>query len=123
MFRLVKILGGRTNQAEPVFLSATAGEAYEMGEALTLARGTLTKCPAGEAPAFICGVDCPEAGEEGRLLVVYPVAHDMIFECPVTESPTAKATKRTSIITAVVILVNTVFFMLFLLLSMVDTGS
>lgn len=91
MFRLVKILGGRINQAEPVFLSATAGEAYQIGEALTLVGGALTKCPATVAPAFICGMDCAAATEEGRLLVVYPVAHDMIFECPVTASPVSLA--------------------------------
>ena len=55
MFRLVKILNGRTNQGDPVRLPC--GERnIEFGEALCLEDGEIYTCASGEVPSFIsCG--------------------------------------------------------------------
>lgn len=82
MFRLVKILNGRTNQAEPMVFATTAGEAYEIGEALCLSDGALTKASATSAPTYIA--ICDMGANQADKLPVYPVSQGMVFECPVT---------------------------------------
>ena len=89
MFRLVKILNGRTNQGEPVRLPSTAGESYLCGEALTLSAGKLTKCGASAVPDFICCEDYTAPASENRGVLAEPVSREMIFEVPVTASPSA----------------------------------
>ena len=91
MFRLVKILNGRTNQGEPVKLPSTAGESYHCGEALTLNAGKLTKCAASAMPDFICCEDYTAPASENRSVMAEPVSADMIFEVPVTAAPSALA--------------------------------
>lgn len=81
MFRLVKILNGRTNQAEPMVLATTAQEAYVLGEALCLKNGCLTKCESTEAPTYIA--ICDMEADKVENLPVYPVSQEMIFECPI----------------------------------------
>ena len=88
MFRLVKILNGRTNQAEPMVLATNAKEAYALGEALCLENGVLTKCESADAPTYIAICDM-EAGKADTL-PVYPVSQDMIFECPIPAGATVR---------------------------------
>lgn len=89
MFRLVKILNGRINQAEPVKIPATPDEAYSFGEALALKEGKVTKCASTERPDCISCEEyvCPTEG--GRAILVEPVFSEMIFEAPITDAPTA----------------------------------
>lgn len=87
MFRLVKILNGRTNQGEPVRLPSTAGESYFCGEALSLNAGKLTKCAASVKPEFICCEDYTAPASDNRALTAEPVSAEMIFEVPVNASP------------------------------------
>ena len=82
MFRLVKILNGRTNQAEPMVMATNSGEAYEMGEALCLSNGVLTCANKTAAPTYIS--ICDMAADQAEKLPVYPVSQSMVFECPVT---------------------------------------
>ncbi len=89
MFRLVKILNGRTNQAEPVKLATTASESYSVGEALVLSGGALTKCGATEKPTYIAAADYTAPAAEQAPLTAYPVSDGMIFECPVGAAPTS----------------------------------
>jgi hypothetical protein len=87
MFRLVKILNARINQAEPVMLATTASESYTLGEALTLSDGALTKCAATKKPLFVAARDYAAPAEEPAKIPACPVSADMIFECPVSASP------------------------------------
>ncbi len=87
MFRLVKILNGRGNQAEPCFLASTASVTYTLGEALTLSAGALVKCGATAKPTHIAAEDYTSPATDNRPLYVYPVSPAMVFECPVTASP------------------------------------
>lgn len=87
MFRLVKILNGRTNQGEPVKLPSTTGESYFCGEALSLSSGKLTKCAPTAKPDFICCEDYTAPASDNRAVTVEPVSAEMIFEVPVSASP------------------------------------
>ena len=87
MFRLVKILNGRTNQAEPMLFATTAGESYALGEALCLSDGALTKCGESQAPTYIA--ICDMVTDTPQALPVYPVSQGMVFECPVSGDTTA----------------------------------
>ncbi len=87
MFRLVKILNGRINQAEPMVLATNPGEAYELGEALCLADGVLTRANTTAAPTYIS--ICDMGADKAEKLPVYPVSQGMVFECPVTGDATA----------------------------------
>lgn len=90
MFRLVKILNGRINQGEPVKLPTTAGESYSFGEALVLNGGKLTKCSETKKPEFICCEDYDASSTNKKDdILVEPVSADMIFEAPVSASPTS----------------------------------
>ncbi len=87
MFRLVKILNGRGNQAEPCFLPSTASVTYTLGEALTLTAGALTKCAASAKPTHIAAEDYTAPATDPRPICVYAVSPAMVFECPVTADP------------------------------------
>jgi hypothetical protein len=87
MFRLVKILNGRTNQAEPVKVPSTPAEVYSFGEALALTEGRVTKCAPTERPDCICCEDYTAPAEGGRAILVEAVSSEMIFEAPVSAVP------------------------------------
>ena len=88
MFRLVKILNGRTNQGEPVRLP-TGSRTYEIGEALLLDAGEAVQCGDDEKPEFICCEDKTFKSSTGNTILAMPISPDMIFEVPVSESPEA----------------------------------
>ena len=88
MFKLLKIENARENVPSPVFLDVTANEAVAMGEALVLSGGTLTKCGATTAPAFIAMADLTAAAAK-RTIPVARVASNQIYEVPVSAAPTS----------------------------------
>lgn len=88
MFRLLKIENGRMNVPEPEYLDVTAGEAVEVGEALTLASGAITKCAATTAPAYIA-MGVKRADDTNRTIPVCRVEKNQVYAVPVTAAPTA----------------------------------
>lgn len=88
MFKLLKIENARENVPSPVFLDVAANEAVAMGEALVLSSGTLTKCGATTAPAFIAMADLTAAAAK-RTIPVARVASNQIYEVPVSAAPTS----------------------------------
>ena len=88
MFKLSKIENARMNVPEPEYLEATAKEAIEIGEALTLAEGKLTKCEATTAPTFIA-MGSVAADAAKRTVAVCRVEANQVYEVPVTEAPTS----------------------------------
>ena len=88
MFKLLKIENARENVPSPVFLDVAANEAVAMGEALVLSGGTLTKCGATTAPAFIAMADLTAAAAK-RTSPVARVASNQIYEVPVSAAPTS----------------------------------
>lgn len=88
MFRLLKVENGRMNVPEPVFHDVTAGEAVEIGEALVLTGGKLTKCGATTKPEFIAN-GVKSASDENRKLGVVRVEGNQVYEVPVTGAPTS----------------------------------
>ena len=87
MFRLVKILNGRTNQGEPVRLPSKTSKAYRYGEALSLSGGVLVTATA--KPDFICCEDYEAPATGNRDVLVEPVSADMIFETSFSVAPTS----------------------------------
>lgn len=85
MFRLVKILNGRINEAEPVKLPASAGVAYSFGSMLALSSGALVNCTATTKPQFLCGEDV--GANEKTEITVYPIDANQIFETKISASP------------------------------------
>ena len=88
MFKLLKIENARENVPSPVFLDVTASEAVEMGEALVLSGGTLTKCGATAAPTHIA-MAALAADAAKRTIPVARVASNQIYEVPVSAAPTS----------------------------------
>ena len=88
MFRLIKIENARMNVPEPVFHEVTASEAVQLGEALVLTSGKLTKCGATAKPEFIAMADCA-ADAANRLIPVARVEANQLYEVPVTAAPTS----------------------------------
>ena len=88
MFRLIKIENARMNVPEPVFHEVTASEAVQLGEALVLTNGKLTKCGATAKPEFIAMADCA-ADAAKRLIPVARVEANQLYEVPVTAAPTS----------------------------------
>lgn len=88
MFKLLKIENARENVPSPVFLDVTASEAVEMGEALVLSGGTLTKCEATVAPTHIA-MAALAADAAKRTIPVARVASNQIYEVPVSAAPTS----------------------------------
>ena len=72
MFRIAK---RSINSVEPFIhnLSATTGEAYELGEALKLAEGKLTKASGADKPGYICMG--PVNGEIVPVIAVMPTTY------------------------------------------------
>lgn len=88
MFKLLKIENARMNVPEPVYHEATAGEEINIGEALSLANGKLTKCGATTKPEFI-SMAYLAAGATARKIGVCRVESNQVYEVPVTAAPTA----------------------------------
>ncbi len=88
MFKLLKIENARMNVPEPEYLLATDGEAIEMGEALVLADGKVTKCGATAAPTYIA-MGSIAANDTKRSVAVCRVEKNQVYEVPVTAAPTA----------------------------------
>ena len=64
------------------YLPVTAGEVYELGEALTLEEAGATKCAAGEKPGYIC-----MGPSDGTVVPVIPVLATTRFEVPYDAKP------------------------------------
>lgn len=88
MFKLIKIENARMNVPEPVFHEVTASEAVQLGEALVLTSGKLTKCGATAKPEFIAMADCA-ADAAKRLIPVARVEANQLYEVPVQAAPTS----------------------------------
>lgn len=88
MFKLIKIENARMNVPEPVFHEVTASEAVQLGEALVLTSGKLTKCGATVKPEFIAMADCA-ATATNRIIPVARVEANQLYEVPVTAAPTS----------------------------------
>lgn len=88
MFKLIKIENARMNVPEPEFLEVTASEAVEIGEALVLTSGKLTKCGATVAPQFIA-MGIKTAADTNRTLAVCRVEKNQVYEVPVSAAPTS----------------------------------
>lgn len=88
MFRLIKIENARMNVPEPVFHEVTASEAVQLGEALVLTSGKLTKCGSTVKPEFIAMADCA-ADATNRLIPAARVEPNQLYEVPVQAAPTS----------------------------------
>ena len=88
MFRLIKIENARMNVPEPVFHEVKASEAVQLGEALVLTSGKLTKCGATAKPEFIAMADCA-ADAAKRLIPAARVEPNQLYEVPVQAAPTS----------------------------------
>ena len=88
MFKLVKIENGRQNVPEPEYLDVKSGEAVEIGEALVLSSGVLTKCGATAAPQYIA-MGAVAGSATKREIAACRVEKNQVFEVPVSAAPTA----------------------------------
>ena len=91
MFKLTKIENGRQNVPEPEYLDVKSGEAVEIGEALVLSSGALTKCGATVAPEYIA-MGAVAASATKREIAACRVERNQVFEVPVTADPTSLKT-------------------------------
>lgn len=87
MFFLLKIENARMNVPEPEYHEAAA-EAIEVGEALTLSAGKLTKCSGTTKPTHIA-MAVKTAADVDRRMPVCRVESNQVYEVPVTETPTS----------------------------------
>ena len=87
MFKLLKIENARMNVPSPVFHNVRASEAVQIGEALVLSDGALTKCGATATPEFIAMADLSATATK-REVPVARVEKNQIYEVPVTATPT-----------------------------------
>lgn len=88
MFKLIKIENARMNVPEPVFHEVKESEAVQLGEALVLTSGKLTKCGATAKPEFIAMADCA-ADAAKRLIPAARVEPNQLYEVPVQAAPTS----------------------------------
>lgn len=88
MFNLKKIENARINVPEPEYIDVTADEAVELGEALVLSSGKLTKCGATVTPEYIA-MGSVGASDTKRVVAAARVTKDMVFEVPITAAPTS----------------------------------
>lgn len=86
MFKLIKIENGRQNVPEPEYLDVKSGEAVEIGEALVLSSGVLTKCGATAAPQYIA-MGAVAGSATKREIAACRVEKNQVFEVPVTDAP------------------------------------
>ena len=85
MFFLLKIENARMNVPEPEYYEAGA-EAIEVGEALTLSAGKLTKCSGATKPTHIA-MASKTATDIDRRMPACRVESNQVYEVPVTEAP------------------------------------
>ena len=90
MFKLIKIENARMNVPEPVFHEVKASEAVELGEALVLTSGKLTKCGATVKPEFIAMADCAAAATD-RIITVARVEANQLYDVPISAAPSSLA--------------------------------
>ena len=69
MFKLLKIENARMNVPSPAYYEVTANEKVEIGEALVLTAGKLTKCGSQVKPEFIAMGDKAATAEDRKLAV------------------------------------------------------
>lgn len=86
MFKLIKIENGRQNVPEPEYLDVKSGEAVEIGEALVLSSGVLTKCGETVAPQYIA-MGAVTSGTTKREIAACRVEKNQVYEVPVSEPP------------------------------------
>ncbi len=89
MYRLVKIINGRTNVAEITSLPTTASTSYRFGDALYLSSGKLSQCTATAKPTYIAAENYTSPASGNRSLLVYAITPQMRFEVPISASPTS----------------------------------
>ena len=88
MFKLIKIENGRQNVPEPEYLDVKDNEAVEIGEALVLSSGKLTKCAATVKPEFI-SMGKVAAADSKRTVAVCRIESNHLYDVPVSAAPTA----------------------------------
>lgn len=88
MFFLLKMENARLNVPEPEYQEAATGEAIEIGEALVLADGKLTKCSGAVKPTHMA-MGIKSATEADRVMPACRVDSNQIYEAPVSAAPTA----------------------------------
>ena len=86
MFDLNRIENGRMNVPEPSFFNVKKAEAVEVGEALVLTSGELTKCGADAKPQFIAMRSCGTA-DKNREIPVCRVEGNQLYVVPVSAAP------------------------------------
>lgn len=97
MFKLVKILNGRINQPEPIRLPAQAEDTalhLVAGSVLKLQNGKLVHCGATDKPAYLCVEDATLAPGDTRMVCVFPITADMVFEVPTADASALVAGER-----------------------------
>jgi hypothetical protein len=89
MFYLAKYENARMGVAEPEYLVAKGNEAIQEGEALSLASdGTLTKCGATTAPAYIAMCSVSATATERKIPVI-PVDKHQLYRVETSAAPTS----------------------------------
>lgn len=85
MFKLIKILNSGVNVSEPVKLTAAEGVTLKAGTLGIIDAGSIRPCTATETPTHLIGRNA----KGGEAIPVYPIGRDMIFDCPVSQNPSA----------------------------------
>jgi len=92
MFRIHKILNGRTATPSIEELPTTASETYAEGEGLVISSsGALTKAGVGVKPTYIAMADYVAPATGNKDLPCFVVDSNQIWEAPVTFSTVAVA--------------------------------
>ena len=91
MFRIHKILNGRTATPSIEELPTTASETYAEGEGLVISSGVLTKAGVGVKPTYIAMADYAAPATGNKDLPCFVVDSNQIWEAPVTFSSVAVA--------------------------------
>ena len=87
MFKLVKIEGSGTNQAEPIRMKTSEYATYRAHCAYMCGDGTIDSLDSESVPTYIA-LENAEPGEKESILC-YRIQSNMIFEVPVNGSFTA----------------------------------
>lgn len=83
MFKINKILNGRTATPAIEVFPTTAEETYAEGEALVLSNGALTKAGVGVKPTHIAMADYVAPATGNKPLPCFVVDENQIWEAPV----------------------------------------
>lgn len=88
MYRLLYDISGSPRAiGNPMSVPVTAGEDYQMGEALVIEDGAATKCGATVKPTHMCCRD--QQADAAEYITIYPITGTMHFGVKVTEDPSA----------------------------------